>query len=62
MTLIGASTNKQKQLIMLDYMSVCGSAPQLGCRPIRVRVESIYCNSFSMQYNHPLSYSYMVSD
>jgi hypothetical protein len=30
---------------LLDYVcvSVCGSAPLLGCRPIRVRVECIYC-------------------
>jgi hypothetical protein len=31
-------------------VSVCGPAPLLGCRPIRVRVES--SNPFSMQYNH----------
>jgi hypothetical protein len=35
---------------MLDC--VCGPAPLLGCRPIRVRVESIYCNPFSIQYIH----------
>jgi hypothetical protein len=35
---------------MLDYVcvSVCGPAPLLGCRPIRIRVESIYCNLFSI--------------
>jgi hypothetical protein len=28
------------------------AAPLLGYRPIRVRIESIYCNPFSMQYNN----------
>jgi hypothetical protein len=40
---------------MLDYVcvSVCGSTPLLGCRPIRVRVScvSIYCNPIYYQYN-----------
>jgi hypothetical protein len=49
---------------MLDYVcvSVCGPAPLLGCRPIRVRVScvSIYCNPIYYQYK--TSSFYMVSD
>jgi hypothetical protein len=41
---------------LLDYVcvSVCGPAPLLGCRPIRVRVScvSIYCNPIYYQYNN----------
>jgi hypothetical protein len=32
-------------------VSVCGSTPLLGCRPIRVRVESLYMYSISYQYS-----------
>jgi hypothetical protein len=45
---------------MLDYVcvSVCGPTPLLGCRPIRVRVESIYythslCNIIHFTILHP---------
>jgi hypothetical protein len=31
-------------------VSVCGPAPLLGCRPIRVRVESLYMYPISYQY------------
>jgi hypothetical protein len=36
---------------------VCGPAPLLGCRPIRVRVESIYIVSHLLSIDHPLHYS-----
>jgi hypothetical protein len=36
---------------------VCGPAPLLGYRPIRVRVKSLYiCNPFSMQYIKQLGF------
>jgi hypothetical protein len=40
---------------------VCGPAPLLGCRPIRVRVESLYMYPISYQYTGN-SHFYMVSD
>jgi hypothetical protein len=47
-------------LFLLDYVcvSVCGSAPLLGCRPIRVRVScvSIYCNPIYHQYDFTISH------
>ena len=36
--------NKSNSCVVLDYVcvSVCGPAPLLGCRPIRVRVSCVY--------------------
>jgi hypothetical protein len=43
-------------------MCVCGLAPLLGCRPIRVRVscESIYCTPSPMQYNKHSTFQYGI--
>jgi hypothetical protein len=37
-------------------VSVCGPKPLLGCRPIRVRVKSIYIVSHLLSIHHPLHF------
>jgi hypothetical protein len=44
-------------------VSVCGPAMLLGCRPIRVRVESIYCTTSLCNITsvHPSTFSINIA-